>query len=205
LLDEHDQLAVIRGLQDGSRDAWTALYDGYSAEIWRYVGRLVANQGTDVGDVVQETFLAAARSARQFDASRGSLWSWLAGIAHHQAAVYWRRTGKTDRLRMLAEAGALELRQWWDGAETADDIWEKRELAELVRGVLSELSAEHAALLTTKYLDEQTLDDLARRFGSSVEAIKSKLARARREFRDKFDALTREPAPTASESRDQQP
>ena len=202
MLDEHDQLAVIRGLRDGSREAWTALYLGYSADVWRYVGRLVGNHGNDVGDVVQETFLAAARAAQQFDSSRGSLWSWLAGIAHHQAAVYWRHAAKPGRLRALVEAGAVELRHWWDGSESAEGLLEKRELTDLVRGVLSDLSADYATLLTAKYLDEQSLDDLARQLGSSVEAIKSKLARARREFRAKFESLTRESTPMVRESRD---
>ena len=204
MLDEHDQLAVNRGLREGNREAWAALYRGYSADVWRYVGRLMGNQTADVGDVVQETFLAAAHVAAQFDASRGSLWSWLAGIAHHQAAAHWRRVGRTERLREFAEAGSIDLRQWWDGVESADEIWERRELAELVRGVLAELSADYASLLTAKYLDEQSLEEMTVRFGGSVEAIKSKLARARREFRAKFEALTREPTPVRVD-RDAQP
>jgi RNA polymerase sigma-70 factor (ECF subfamily) len=204
LLNEHDQLAVIRGLRAGSRDAWTALYDGYSADVWRYVGRLVGGQAADIADVVQETLLAAARGARQFDSTRGSLWRWLAGIAHHQAAIHWRRMEKTERLRRLAEAGAIDLRQWWDGTEPPDEIWERRELAEFIRGVLAELPAEYTALLTAKYLDEQSLGEMTVRFGGSAEAIKSKLARARREFRDKFELLTREPTPAVRESRDAQ-
>ncbi len=189
MLDEPDQLVVIRGLRDGSRDAWTALYDGYSADVWCYVGRLIGGQSSEIADVVQETFLAAARAARQFDATRGSLWSWLAGIAHHQAAAHWRRSGKTERVRELAEAGAIELRQWWEGTASAEALCEQCELAELVRGILAELPTDYSALLTAKYLDDQSLDEMARRFGGSVEAIKSKLARARREFREKFESL----------------
>lgn len=204
MLDEHDQLIVIRGLRDGRRDAWTALYDGYSTEVWRYVGRLIGASGADVGDVVQETFLAAACAARQFDSSRGSLWCWLAGIAHHQAAVHWRKQARGDRLKALAESGAIEMREWWAGSAPVDDVLEQHESAEIIRGVLSELPAEYAALLTAKYLDEQSLGELAARFGGSVEAIKSKLARARREFREKFESLTREPKPVLRESRDAQ-
>ncbi|MFM9964003.1 MAG: RNA polymerase sigma factor [Planctomycetaceae bacterium] len=189
MLDEPDQLAVIRGLRNGSRDAWTALYDGYSADVWRYVGRLIGGQSAEVADIVQETFLAAARSARQFDETRGSLWSWLTGIAHHQAAAHGRQRGKTERLRLLAESGVLELRPWWEGTESAEALCEQRELADLVRGVLSDLSADYSALLTAKYLDDQSLEQMARQFGGSVEAIKSKLARARREFREKLESL----------------
>ena len=157
-----------------------------------------------MADVVQETFLAAARTAQRFDAQRGTLWSWLTGIAHHQTAAHWRQTRRTERLRTLAEAGAIDLRQWWDGTESADEIWEQQELAELVRGVLAELPSDYTALLTAKYLDGQSLDELARTMGNSVEAIKSKLARARREFRDKFESLTREPTPTVRAVRDAQ-
>ncbi len=185
MLDEHDQSAVICGLQHGNREAWAALYTGYSSDVWRYVARLVGPEVTDVADVVQETFLAAARSARQFDPGRGSLWSWLTGIAHHHVSLYWRQIGKAARLQTLAEAHAAELQRWLDESEADGLPFEQSELAELVRGVLAELPSDYAALLTAKYLDEQSLDELSQQWGHSVEALKSKLARARREFRRK--------------------
>ncbi len=62
-------------------------------------------------------------------------------------------------------------------------------MADLVRRVLAELSSDYAVLLTSKYLDDRSLEDLAAEFGSSIEATKSKLARARREFRAAFELL----------------
>jgi RNA polymerase sigma-70 factor (ECF subfamily) len=186
LLNEQDQSAVVRGLRDGNRDAWAKLYDGYSVDVWRYVARLMGPQTAEVADVVQTTFFEAARSARQFDSERGTLWSWLTGIAHHQAALAWRQAGRAARLKHLAETGAGELRRWLDDSELSDNSCDQRELADLVRGVLSELPADHAALLTAKYLDERSLEEMSQVFGGSVDAIKSKLARARREFRLKF-------------------
>lgn len=195
MLDENDQVAVIRGLRDGDPKAWTALYDAYCADVWRYVGRLVGPQSADVADAVQETFLAAARSARQFDADRGSLWGWLAGIAHNQVANYWRRDGRSSQIRDLAKSGAIELQKWLASGESPDVLCEKQELVDLVRCTLSELSPDHAALLTAKYLDGQTQDELARRHNSTVEAVKSKLARARREFRAQFELRSSESRP----------
>lgn len=183
MLDEHDQSAVISGLQTGNRESWAALYDGYSVDVWRYVARLVGPNVPDVADVVQDTFLAAARSARQFDPQRGSLWSWLTGIAHHNVSLYWKQINKAARLQRLAEAHAGELHRWLDGSDSEPLPWEQSELAEVVRGVLAELPSDYAALLTAKYLEERSLDDLSRDGGQSVEALKSKLARARREFR----------------------
>jgi RNA polymerase sigma-70 factor, ECF subfamily len=191
LLDEHEQLVVIRGLREGDRDAWAALYDAYSVDIWRCVARLLGSDVAAVSDVVQEVFMDAAGSARQFDPGRGTLWSWLVGIAHHRVSAHWRQTKRQARLQQMAEAGEVDVRHLLDGQLEALGADETHEVAEFVRGILGELSFEHAALLTAKYLDEQSLIAISGQFGGSVEAIKSKLARARQEFRAKFEFLTK--------------
>jgi len=197
LLDEHDQEAVARGLREGNREAWARLYDAYSQDVWRYVARLMGFPPHEVADVVQETFLKAARSARWFDASRGTLWSWLLGIAHHQAALVWRQEGRAARLQKLVETG--NVRRWLDDADSLKGMLEQRELIELVRGVLSEMPTDYAALLAAKYLDERSLDDLVREFGGSLDAAKSKLARARRDFRARIERLCRDSTPLVRE------
>jgi RNA polymerase sigma-70 factor (ECF subfamily) len=193
VLDEPDQQAVVRGLRLGDRDAWSALYDGYSTDVWRFVTRLVGPETAAVADIVQETFLAAARSARQFDDQRGTLWGWLSGIAHHQTSLHWRQIGKVQRLKELVEARAGELHRWLEDSEAADEPWQRQELADAVRHVLSEMPADYSALLTAKYLDERSLDELSREWGVSVDAVKSKLARARREFRSRMETLVHKP------------
>lgn len=192
MLDEPDQQAVVHGLRRGDRDAWSLLYDGYSTDVWRYVARLVGPETASVADIVQETFLAAARSARQFDPGRGTLWAWLTGIAHHQSALYWRQVNKAQRLKELVEARADELRRWLETTEAPDEPWQRQEIADAVRGVLAELPPDYAALLTAKYLDERSLEDLSRELGGTVDAIKSKLARARHEFRSRMDILLKD-------------
>jgi RNA polymerase sigma-70 factor, ECF subfamily len=191
LLDPHDQLAVARGLRAGSREAWTRLYDAYSVDIWRYVARLLGPDAA-VADVVQETLLEAARSAGRFDSSRGTLWNWLAGIAHHRVALHWRSASRRANLRKLAEAHATDLRALFDD-QAPDAALEQRELAALVRGVLAELPSDYAGLLVAKYNDDRSLAELAADDDSTSDAIKSKLARARREFRAVFERLTNQP------------
>ena len=192
-----DSSAVIRGLRDGDREAWTALYDRYSEDVWRYVARLLGSDVAAVADVTQETFLAAARSARGFDPARGSVGGWLIGIAQHRVALHWRELGRVEHWRKLAESGAAEIRDWLDGRESAADDGNRRELADSVRRVLAEMSPDYAALLAAKYLDQRSLDEISRENDRSIDATKSKLARARVEFRTKFEHLTREPTPSA--------
>jgi RNA polymerase sigma-70 factor (ECF subfamily) len=187
LSDEPTQHAEFRGLQTGNREAWAKLHDDYSLEVWRYTARLVGGDAAAVADVVQETFLDAARSARSFNPQRGSKWQWLRGIAHHKVAAHWRQTARAARLQELAESRSIDLGRWLNDGRQVPHPAEELEMAELVRGILVELTADHAALLTAKYLDDHSLSEIAAQCGSTVEAIKSKLARARGEFRAKFE------------------
>lgn len=180
------------GLQRGDRMAWALLFEHNSDRVWRYVARLVGRDAAAVADIVQETFLAAARSARSFDGTRGTIVQWLLGIAHRQAAQHRRRRGVvSDGLPMEQHATAAL------GDPVA--LLEQRETAEAVRQALAELSAEYAVLLVGKYLDDQTVDELVQEHGGTTEAIRSKLARARREFRSVYDRLTRDAAPSLAE------
>ena len=92
---EHNQIAA--GLKAGSRDAWSALYNAYADSIWRNTSRLMKDASA-VGDVVQETFMAAARSARTYNPHRGSLWAWLWTIARRQIALHYRKQKSTVSL-----------------------------------------------------------------------------------------------------------
>jgi RNA polymerase sigma-70 factor (ECF subfamily) len=181
-MDEQHQRGVAHGLRDGSPEAWRALYDAYAERVWRCAARLMGPDAA-VADVVQETFLAAARSARSYDAARGPLWLWVWGIARNQVALHYRREGRHTRLTPREPTGT---------AEPADPL-EAAELAESVRSALRELPADYESLLTAKYLDAASIDDLAARDGSTPGAVRSKLARAREAFRRAF----RRPAPTA--------
>jgi RNA polymerase sigma-70 factor (ECF subfamily) len=202
-----DDATIVRGLHRGERAAWTALYDRYSVRIWRYAARLIGSDAAAIADVVQETFLAAAKSARQFDASRGTLWIWLAGIAHHQTVSHWRQTARHDRVSGIA-AGNGSLSRWWtDGDGEPAAALESAETVDLVRLVLTRLPADYANLLTARYLDQLSIADMQPLFGGTSEALRSRLHRARGEFRMVFERLAsgtaaREPSasPSARES-----
>lgn len=173
------------------------LYTGYRMEVWRYVARAVGPQAAAVQDIVQEVFISAARSARQFDPQRGRLWDWLFGIARFHVVAHWRQTARRVRL-MKAVTETVDVLHLFDAGQSLQEICDCREIAEIVRFVLSELPDEYAELLTVRYVDELGLAEISNRFGGSVEAVKSKLARARREFREKFEFVIREPSPVGN-------
>jgi len=186
-----DDQRLARELVGGSADAWRTLYDAYSEAVWRCVARRVGPHAAEVADIVQETFLAAARSARSFDSARGSLWVWLSGIARRQAALHFRKRQTRPSLATLpASPGGNHLLDWLDDrADDPADLLQSAETAAAVRETLRELPVEYETLLVGKYLDGLSLEELADAEDSTAEAISSKLARARRAFRETFTQL----------------
>jgi RNA polymerase sigma-70 factor (ECF subfamily) len=187
-------MEIAEGLQQGSRDAWLSLYELYAEKLWCNVARLMAHDPASVADVVQETLLSAARSAKNFNPRRGSLWTWLWAIAKRQVALHYRK--------QTSKAIIAHAQQWWslldgqrsdwiDGSQKPPaEVLESAELATLVRYTLAELSAEYQTLLMAKYIDDLTIEDIAEETNVSSEAVRSKLARARKAFRLAFKKLT---------------
>ncbi|HEY1188973.1 MAG TPA: sigma-70 family RNA polymerase sigma factor [Gemmata sp.] len=182
--------ALVAGLRAGHPEAWRALHDTFAERVWGLVARLVGPNSADVADVVQEVMLAAARSARTYDPACGPLWNWLCGIVRVQVALHFRNQKRHDRFRTADEwlaASAGRLARWLDGAGDAPtDALETAETALAVRLALAELTDEYGALLTAKYLDGASVEQLAARDQVTETAVRSKLARAREAFRKVF-------------------
>ena len=172
--------AIAAGLRAGHADAWARLYDAYADRVWRTVARLLGGCETAVADVVQETFLAAAKSARGFDPARGPLWAWLWGIARTQTLLHLRKSARHAREKRPYPRG------WDDPAREPLDEVVLRESADLVRLTLLELPEEYGRILSAKYLLDAPIEEVARAERLSVVAARSKLARAREAFRASF-------------------
>ena len=183
-----DEQQLAAALGQGESIAWQALYDAHAARVWDCVARRVGPCAAEVADIVQETMLAAARSAHTFDPDRGTLWTWLSGIARRQAALYYRRKQTRPSPKPAHEEDANV--DWLEGDEADPADWlAAGETADLVRQALAELPADYEILLTGKYFADLSLAQLAAESNCSEAALNSRLARARRAFRAAFARL----------------
>jgi RNA polymerase sigma-70 factor (ECF subfamily) len=201
-LNKNTEREIAKGLRQGERQAWQQLYEAYAEPVWTNIARLMGNDPAAVADIVQETFLTAARSARNFNPDRGSLWTWLWTIANRQVALYYRKQksstniAQAQRWSISVDGAKVE---WIDAkADAPPDILQSRELATLVRYTLSELPADYQTLLLAKYVENQKVERLAEQMNCSCAAVRSKLARARKAFQKAFKKIIRS-APGAQE------
>ena len=76
----------------------------------------------------------------------------------------------------------------WQDDIDADDI-DEIDMDEWAHDPLSELPDHYETLLTAKYFDDASIEQIARVEEATPVAVRSKLARARRAFRDVFTRL----------------
>lgn len=180
-MDEHQERTVALGLREGRPDAWRALYDAFAERVWRGVAHRMGSSAAEVADVVQESFLAAARSAKSYDPGKAPLWAWLWGIARLQVALHYRKAKRREEVHLV------QARQVCDAPEAPDPL-EAAELTDRVRQTLIVLPLEYELLLTAKYLEGESVETIAVREKTTAVAVRSKLARARQAFREAYDA-----------------
>jgi RNA polymerase sigma-70 factor (ECF subfamily) len=203
MIDDPDRQIAV-GLQAGKSEAWTALYQTHFDRVWRLAGRMIGPDASAVADVVQETFLSAARSVRTFDPGRGPIWPWLAGICRNQVGTYFRARRRDDRLRDGGDLHSAMLVQWARRLQQAEatppEACLSAEEASLVRVTLANLPGEYQLLLTSRYFEDVPVEEIARDACCSAVAVRSKLARARRAFREAFSrTLGHKPSASAAE------
>ncbi|MBA4175567.1 MAG: hypothetical protein C0505_03260 [Leptothrix sp. (in: Bacteria)] len=84
-----DSAALVARLADGDAAALDELYRREVGPVYRYALALGGNAAW-AADATQEAFVALATRPQGFDAARGSLGAWLAGVARHALSAQWR-------------------------------------------------------------------------------------------------------------------
>src|SRR5262249_37615024 len=138
-----------------------------------------------------ETYLAALGRLGEFDPARGSLGAWLCQLSRNIARAHLVAQRRTEELDMWdrVDRAMLEAFARIERDALVDDILERNETRDLVHLAMSSLPDLYRRALEQKYVDDRTLEQMASERGMSEDAVKSLLARARRAFRETFQAL----------------
>jgi RNA polymerase sigma-70 factor (ECF subfamily) len=171
---EPEQLPVPQA-RAGEPAAWDTLFRRYQLPLYVYVFELVHNEQTSL-DVVQETFIAAARhiGGLRDDARFGS---WLFGIAHQKCLQHWRKPSREHEPVEELEATA------GISAENPDEQLIRKEDEAAFMNHLAQLQPAHRSVLLLHYLENFPLEEIAVVTGTNVGTVKSRLHYAKKNLR----------------------
>ncbi len=166
---------LIRRAGDGDRDAFAVLVARHGGAVFRF---LQAIAGALAEDALQETFLAAWRSAASFRGD-ATVRTWLYTIARNAAnRQHRRRVGEPDDFDSLEKLG--EAAGWGD--ENPEGLALRRESASIVAAAFSQLSGGDREVLSLRDIQAFSGEEVAQILGLTVAAMKTRLHRARLRF-----------------------
>src|SRR5262245_23551022 len=173
-MGEAERIGRERGLRAavlaGDERAWQSWYDESFVALDQYVVWRCGGLRDLADDVVQETWLTAVRRMRQFDPQRGSFAAWLCGISANVIRNHLRRRRIAYGLSSLN--GDLTARSDTQGKRVAM--------------ALAELPEHYERVLRQKYLDRQSVAEIAADWNDTEKAVESLLTRARAALRHAY-------------------
>jgi RNA polymerase sigma-70 factor, ECF subfamily len=172
--DESELRELAAGLRSRQRGAWDRLYILTHLPILRMLRRMLRDDGK-AEDALQSTYLTAIERIRDFDPNLGMVDSWLVGIARFKAkeAVRGPRSSPAS-VEVVDPGGPTE-----DSA--VDD--------EMVALALDQLEPRYAEVLRRKYIDGQTLEEIAAGLKLKATTVGTLLHRGKEKFKEAYGRL----------------
>jgi len=165
--------ALLSRSAAGDRAAFDVLVDRHAGRVLRLIRCRVGEAAAE--DVLQQTFLAAWRSAARFR-GEARVTTWLFTIARNTAAKVAERARRSPVSDVPLDTLGVEA--GW-GSEDPESIALAAERHDLLRAAFASLDDEAREVLTLRDLEGLSGDDTAALLGVSLAAMKSRLHRAR--------------------------
>jgi len=175
----HEELRkVIRGVQDGSPEAFQRLYVLFSKRIYNFIWRLIGST-EDAEDLTQDTFLkvhSELRNLRDPDQFK----FWLYRIARNEVYQKLRKSQRATEV-------SIDEEDFFFPSLVAEDALEldperrflAHELSGIVQRALESMSPKYRDVFVLAVFQKMKYDDISKTVGRSLLSVKTDVYRAR--------------------------
>ncbi len=192
------EAALVERLRAGDRAAFEGLIRAYGGKLLA-VARRILRDDDEAEDAVQDAFLSAFRSLDGFR-GQSELGTWLHRIAINAALMKLRARNRRpeaeidDLLPQFMERGhhAVSPARWADPPE--DDL-ARAEICRAVRAKIDELPENYRIPLILRDIEGLTTAEVAEQLGTTINAAKIRVHRARQALRTLLNPRLAEDAP----------
>lgn len=174
---------LLNKLRNQDVEAIRFLTGSYLPSIWRFVYVRVKGDEHLAEDIVSETVVALIRAAKAETEIENPV-AWMRSVAQNKVIDHFRSAARVRELvqKMTHTADAAD-------REDAVHLQLDQERIGQVREIMDGLSEQYRIALEWKYVEKLSVREISDRWETTEKAAESILFRARREFRDRHEAL----------------
>jgi RNA polymerase sigma-70 factor (ECF subfamily) len=172
---------LMQLVRRGDADAFAVVYQRHASSVFSLAYRMMGSRST-AEDVAQEAFLSAWRSGARYDRGRGSVRTWLLGIAHNRSIDAMRRGKVRDFPRDEDEDAAERV----EAGERTDAEVARRQEAKAIRAAIETLPGEQSRVIELAYFGGFTHTEIAAMIKAPVGTVKGRMRLGLQKLRDEL-------------------
>jgi RNA polymerase sigma-70 factor (ECF subfamily) len=173
LYSEEELAKFAVAFREGDPDAFSALYDHFADNIYRYVYYKVKSSESE--DLTEIIFIKAWENRKKYDPSKSSFSSWIYTIARNTIIDHYRVFKNIDEL-------SIDLTDH-DEAKNPKLNAESVLNAEKVREAISKLTDSYKEILLLRFIEDLEYSEIAKVMGKSEGSIRIMQFRAMKELK----------------------
>jgi RNA polymerase sigma-70 factor len=168
-----------RDEKNEARAVFEILVRENEAMLMTYLRAIVRNQSV-IDDLFQETMLIAWQKLDEYDRAR-PFGPWLRGIAANLVMAHFRKA-KNDIMVFEGETLEYLSQQLQHISERSGDTWDEKIAA--LKNCIEALPDHNRQAINLRYLEDNSVPQIAAASETTVETIKKRLQRARAQLLD---------------------
>jgi len=181
---------LLERSRQGDLHAFEQLFRKYQTYVYN-IGLGMLGNGDDASDITQETFLRIHRNLDRFRGDAAfSTWLYRVAVNLCITELRWRQRGHAPLAEDLRTAETEE--PVIAEPEAPDVAIVREEDRRRVHRALRHLPPDYRAIMVLRHFQQLAYDEIARVLGLSLSQVKTRLFRARRMFKERYEALTGE-------------
>ena len=181
MTDRQTEAEIIEACKQGDRDAFRDLFETHKDRVYTIAFHYSGNEAM-AHDVTQQVFLKLFTSINQFH-ENSQFTTWLYRIVANACTDEHRK-----RRRFVPFSPEIEVRTMV-GKSSQEETYHRRQVADSVRGAISELTPKLRLPILLKYVEGLSYDEIAESLGISIGTVSSRLNRGHKMLARKLGHL----------------
>lgn len=184
-MSEQQHRAWVQAAAQGDEYAFTCLVKAYQDKIYSLAYYVTKNH-QDAEDVTQEVFLKLWRSMDSYRED-ASVQAWIMQIAKHACFDLLRKRKRTATESLYTEHDGEQVERPLadpDGQSNPAEAAAEQDLRQSVERALLALPPDHREVLTLRYINGLSYEQITQVLGQSEGTVKSRLFRAKKSLKN---------------------
>ena len=172
---KYNEEELVLLLQSKNQQAFSYLYDNYSAALNGIIYRMVENREL-AEDILQEAFVKIWNNFSSYDVGKGRLFTWMLNITRNLTIDTLRSKGYKKQAKISSDENSVDnLSNDNKVAESFDALG--------IRKQLVNLKPEQRSIIDLAYFNGYTQDEISKEMGIPLGTVKTRMRAAIIELR----------------------